>query len=104
ALRRQKLAEIVAGDETGLYPLPRRIRQRRLGTADLDLHEAPVELQPEVLIQPGGGIDGGEDHGNVGPQIDAVYALEDQLVGEQESRGGQRSDALRLQEARPTLE
>ena len=104
ALRGQKLAEIVTVDAAGLQPPPRRIRQRRLGTADLDLHEAPVELQPEVLIQPGGGIDGGEDHGNVGPQIDAVYALEDQLVGEQEPRGGQRSDAVRLQEARPALE
>jgi hypothetical protein len=47
-------------DAAGPEPLPGHIGQRRLGTAKRDIYEAPVELQPEILIQSGGGVDGGE--------------------------------------------
>ena len=104
-LGRQELEEQITVDGAGLQALPRRLRERRLRPDQLDPHEAPVELQPEVLIQPRRGIGGREDHGDVAADVDAVGPLENQGVGEQAPRGGQRLlHAVLLQEVRAALE
>ena len=58
-----------------------------------------------MLIQPGDGIGRGEhQHRDVAAELDAVYPLEDQLVGEPEPFGRHRRvHAAFLQEARPAL-
>ena len=100
ALRGQEATQVVGVEAAGLQPLPRGLGQRRLGPRDLHVHETPVELQPEVPVQPGLEVGDGEDHRHVAPQVDAVDPLEDQLVGEQQPRPGQGlRDALGLQEA-----
>ena len=99
------LAKKVSVDRAGLQPLSHRIRKGRLGPDELDVHEAPVELQPEVLIQPRGGVGGREDDGDVDTDLDAVRPLENELVRQQEACGRQRLlHAVLLQEVRPALE
>jgi hypothetical protein len=101
----QEVAKKIRLDESGLQPLPQRIRERRSGSDDVDLHEAPVELQAEVLLEAGGGLGGREDDRDVAPDVDPVRSLEDQFVGEQEPGGGERLPrAVLLQEVRPALE
>jgi hypothetical protein len=102
---RQELDEKIRLDEASLQPLPRRIRERQLGPDERDLYEAPVELQPEVLIESGGGVGGREDDGDVATDFDAVRSLENELVGQHEACGRQRLlHAVLLQEVRPALE
>jgi hypothetical protein len=102
---RQELAEEIGVDGAGLKSLPHRIRERRLGPDELDLHEAPVELQPEVLIQSRGGVGGREDDGDVATEVDAVRSLENELVGQLEPCARQcLLHAVRLREVRPALE
>src|SRR5262249_60992445 len=101
----QDTEEQLADDGAGPELLPQRVREEQGGPDALDLHEAPIELQPEVLVQSRGGFGRREDHRDVAPDLDTVQALQDELVREHTPRRGQRLRCTAfLEEIGPALE
>ena len=63
-------------------------RERRLRPDQLDTHEAPLEVDPEVLdAKTRPRRRGREDHGDVAADVDAVGPLENQSSQASSSRG-----------------